>query len=136
MAMPDAEVIDGVRAVRTVIVLNEAYHFLKDKKRSRLLQTLIGKIGSKGASVIMLSQSLDDYNQDGSDFSELLGYIFVLQSSVSANKFLQDSLSIATSKVPSFIAKVAHLPLGEALTRVSDSRRRSGIKHLRLRQFQ
>lgn len=136
MTMPDAEVIDGVHAIRTIIVIDEAHYFLKDKKRRHILETLIRGIDSKGASVFMLSQSLDDYNQDGSDFSELLEFIFVLQSSVSDNKFLQDSLDIPAPKIPAFISKVAKLPAGEALTRSFGSPRRKGIKHLRLRQFQ
>lgn len=135
MAMPDTEVIDGVRAIRTIIVIDEAHYFLKDKKRSRILQSLIRGISSKGAAIFMLSQSIDDYNQNDSDFTELLEFIFVLQSNVSADKSLQDSLGISARNVPPLITKITNLPIGQAFTRAFGSPRRKGIKHLKLRQF-
>lgn len=64
MAMPDSNVADGVREMRTIIVIDEAHHFLKDKKRNAILERLIREIRSKGASVFLMSQSPDDYDQD------------------------------------------------------------------------
>ncbi len=77
---PDSNVADGVREMRTIIVIDEAHHFLKDKKRNAILERLIREIRSKGASVFLMSQSPDDYDQDNFDFTELLEFIFLLQS--------------------------------------------------------
>lgn len=65
--------------MRTIIVIDEAHHYLRDKRRNRVLQKLIREIRSKGASVFLLSQSPDDYNQDEFDFTELLEFVFVLE---------------------------------------------------------
>ncbi|HSK73232.1 MAG TPA: DUF87 domain-containing protein, partial [Pyrinomonadaceae bacterium] len=67
MAMPDSAVADGVREMRTIIVIDEAHHFLKDKKRNQILERLIREIRSKGASVFLMSQSPDDYDQPDFD---------------------------------------------------------------------
>jgi hypothetical protein len=77
MAMPDSGVADGVREMRTIIVIDEAHHFLKDKKRSVILERLIREIRSKGASIFLMSQSPDDYDQGDFDFTELLEFIFL-----------------------------------------------------------
>lgn len=135
MAMPDSEVIDGARAMRTIIVIDEAHHYLRDKKRNRVLQKLIREIRSKGASVFLLSQSPDDYNQDEFDFTELLEFVFVLQSSASANKFLQAALGLTAQRARTLVAEVANLPTGQAFARSIDPSKREGFTHLNLRQF-
>lgn len=135
MAMPDSEVVEGTRAMRTIIVIDEAHHYLRDKKRNRVLQKLIREIRSKGASVFLLSQSPDDYNQDEFDFTELLEFVFVLQSSASANKFLQSALGVTAQRARMLVGEVANLPTGQAFARAIDSPKREGFSHLNLRQF-
>lgn len=49
MAMPDSAVTDGVQEMRTIIVIDEAHHFLKDKKLNAILERLIREIHSKDA---------------------------------------------------------------------------------------
>ncbi len=139
MGMPDTEVRDGARAMRTVIVIDEAHHFLKDKKRSRVLQRLIREIRSKGASVFLLSQSPDDYVTEEFDFAELLEFVFVLQSSASsANKFLQSALGISPQRARSLVAEINNLAGGQGFTKQFESMhegKRDTVAHLNLRQF-
>lgn len=135
MAMPDTEVIDGARAMRTIIVIDEAHHYLRDKKRNRILQRLIREIRSKGASVFMLSQSPDDYEQSEFDFAEMLEFVFVLNSSANATKFLQKSLGVTTQRAKTLISEVANLKTGEGITKAFDEEKPGGYSHLKLRQF-
>jgi len=135
MAMPDTEVVNGARAMRTIIVIDEAHHYLRDKKRNRVLQKLIREIRSKGASVFLLSQSPDDFDQTEFDFTELLEFVFVLQSSANATKFLQSALGIPAQRARTLVADVANLKAGEALARSFDATKKEGFSHLRLRQF-
>jgi DNA sulfur modification protein DndE len=135
MAMPDTEVVNSTRAMRTIIVIDEAHHYLRDKKRNRVLQKLIREIRSKGASVFLLSQSPDDYDQNEFDFTELLEFVFVLQSSANASKFLQSALGITAQRAKTLVADVANLKTGEALAKSFDGIRREGFSHINLRQF-
>ena len=136
MAMPDTEVRDGARAMRTVIVIDEAHHFLRDRKRSRVLQRLIREIRSKGASVFLLSQSPDDYATDEFDFAELLEFVFVLQSSASANKFLQSALGISAGRARALVAEVNNLASGQGFVKsFFEDEKRDAVKQLNLRQF-
>lgn len=139
MRMPDTIVTDGARAMRTVIVIDEAHHFLKDKKRSRVLQRLIREIRSKGASVFLLSQSPDDYATEEFDFAELLEFVFVLQSSASsANKFLQSALGVSPQRARTLVAEINNLASGQGFTKQFDSShdgKRDAVAQLNLRQF-
>jgi Cdc6-like AAA superfamily ATPase len=134
MAMPDSALADGIREMRTIIVIDEAHHFLKDKKRNAILERLIREIRSKGASVFLMSQSPDDYNQDDFDFSELLEFIFLLQSNAGATKFLQNAFGLSAQQAKALSSEVANPPAAYAVGKSFD-REKSGAQKLRVRQF-
>ena len=82
-----------------------------------MLQRLIREIRSKGASVFLLSQSPDDYETDEFNFAELLEFVFILQSSASANKFLQSALGITAQRARALVAEVGNLTSGQGITK-------------------
>lgn len=138
MRMPDTEVRDGARMMRTVIVIDEAHHFLKDKKRNRILERLIREIRSKGASVFLLSQSPDDYDTNEFDFAELLEFVFVLQSNASATKFMQHALGISANRARALAADIGKLESGQGFVKNLGSHTnaaREEAAKLGLRQF-
>lgn len=135
MVMPDTEVINGARSMRTIVVIDEAHHYLKDKKRNRILQKLIREIRSKGASVFLLSQSPDDFDQSEFDFTELLEFIFVLQSSADKIKFLQNALGITSQRAKALAAEVSNLPTAQGFSKSFDMATKDDVSRLNLRQF-
>ncbi len=135
MAMPDSNVADGVHEMRTIIVIDEAHHFLKDKRRNAILERLIREIRSKGASVFLMSQSPDDYNQDDFDFTELLEFIFLLQSNAGATKFLQNAFGVSAPEAKKLSAEVSNLPTANAIGKSYDKKVKDKINRLRVRQF-
>ncbi len=135
MAIPDSGVADGVREMRTIIVVDEAHHFLKDKKRNQILERLIREIRSKGASVFLMSQSPDDYDQDNFDFTELLEFIFLLQSNAGASKFLQNAFGVSAQQAKTLSAEVANLPTANAIGKSYDAEKKNKVNRLRVRQF-
>lgn len=135
MSMPDSQVVDGVREMRTIIVIDEAHHFLKDKKRNAVLERLIREIRSKGASVFLMSQSPDDYDQESFDFTELLEFIFLLQSNAGATKFLQNAFGVSAQQAKLLSSEVSNLPSAHAVGKSYDSKSADKVAHLRVRQF-
>jgi DNA sulfur modification protein DndE len=133
MTMPDSDVNNGTRAMRTIVVIDEAHHFLKDKKRNRILERLIREIRSKGASVFLMSQSPDDYDQKEFDFTELLEFIFVLQSNVSANGFLQSALGVSAIQAKQIASEIPRLASGAAFSKSFEGKETAN--QLNLRQF-
>lgn len=135
MAMPDSNVsADGVREMRTIIVIDEAHHFLKDKKRNRILERLIHEIRSKGASVFLMSQSPDDYDAGDFDFTELLEFVFLLQSNANATRFLQNAFGVSAAEAKTLSADVANLPPAEAIGKSYETDAKNKINRLRVRQ--
>ena len=132
MTMPDTSVADGVREMRTIIVIDEAHHFLKDKRRNAILERLIREIRSKGASVFLMSQSPDDYEQQDFDFAELLEFIFLLQSNAGATKFLQNAFGLSLPQAKNVSSEIANLPTAHAVSKAFE---KSGAQTLRVRQF-
>lgn len=116
MAMPDSQVdaTSKAREMRTVIVLDEAHHFLKSKKRVGVLENLIREIRSKGASVMLLSQSPDDYDHTDFNFLELLEFVYVLGCNPSSHKFLQQTFGVSTDRAKQIMRDVTALKQGEA----------------------
>lgn len=134
MTMLDSAVNDGVREMRTIIVIDEAHHFLKDKRRNAILERLIREIRSKGASVFLMSQSPDDYDQPYFDFAELLEFIFLLQSNAGATKFLQNAFGVSLQQAKSLSAEIANLQTAYAVGK-SFVTGKETAKTFRLRQF-
>ena len=123
MLMPDSYVDPetNAREMRTVIVLDEAHHFLSSKKRVQVLEKLIREIRSKGASVMLLSQSPDDYDKTDFNFLELLEFIFVLESNPSSPKFLSQAFGLRSEQAKQLMRSVTELKQGEAFSKKGNS---------------
>ena len=123
MLMPDSYVNPETKAreMRTVIVLDEAHHFLSSKKRVLVLEKLIREIRSKGASVMLLSQSPDDYDKTDFNFLELLEFIFVLESNPSSPKFLSQAFGLRNERAKQLMSEITELKQGEAFSKKGSS---------------
>lgn len=117
MLLPDSAVDKRTKAreMRTVIVIDEAHHFLKSKKRVQVLENLIREIRSKGASVMLLSQSPDDYDQADFNFLELLEFVYVLGCNPSSYKFLQQVFGVSADQAKKLMREVTSLGQGKAI---------------------
>ena len=124
MLLPDSLVDPNSRGreMRTVIVIDEAHHFLKSKKRVKILEDLIREIRSKGASVILLSQSPDDYDNADFNFLELLEFVYVLGCNPSSYKFLQQVFGVSTDVAKKLMREVTKLGQGEAIAKGNEQK--------------
>ena len=71
MSMPDSPLENGVRAMRYVLVIDEAQVIFRDKKAKFVLQQILEQIRSKGVSVILLAQNVDEFDQPQFSFASL-----------------------------------------------------------------
>ncbi len=69
MNMENTPVEDGVRAMRYVFLIDEAHVIFREKKSQDLLDKLLREIRSKGVSIVLLSQGIEEFNQPSFDFS-------------------------------------------------------------------
>ena len=84
---------NGYRGMRYVLLIDEAHVIFKEKKYQDILEKILREIRSKGVSVIMLSQGIEEFNQSNFDFSSMCEMSFLLDikdktNTKAINKFL------------------------------------------------
>lgn len=67
------------------------------------------------------------------DFTELLEFIYLLQSNAGATKFLQNAFGLSAAEAKTLSATIANLPTAEAVGKSDDGK--SKTSRLRVRQF-
>lgn len=93
MNMENTNVENGCRAMRYVLLIDEAHVIFKEKKYHDILEKILREIRSKGVSVVLLSQGVEEYNQSSFDFSSMCEMSFMLDikdktNTKAINKFL------------------------------------------------
>lgn len=71
MNMPNAPIEDNIQSMRYVLLIDEAHVIFKQKKSQELLERILREIRSKGVSVVLLSQGIEEFNQPSFDFSTM-----------------------------------------------------------------
>lgn len=93
MNMENTSVENGCRAMRYVLLIDEAHVIFKEKKYHDILEKILREIRSKGVSVVLLSQGVEEFNQSAFDFSTMCEISFMLDvkdknNTKAINKFL------------------------------------------------
>jgi DNA sulfur modification protein DndE len=115
MALPDAPLDnEGNRQLRLIIVIDEAHHYLPCKQPT--LENIVREVRSKGVSVMLLSQSPDDFDQGRYNFSREMGLAIVFSCVLEKPKMLE---AVIGGKInPRHLSQLA---TGVALTRIPGS---------------
>jgi len=64
--------------LRYVLLIDEAHNVFKEKKSQEILEKLLRDIRSQGVSVILASQSINEFNQKDFDFSSMCETAFLM----------------------------------------------------------
>ena len=93
MNLANSNVDNNYRAMRYVLLIDEAHVLFKEKKYQPILEKILREIRSKGVSVVLLSQGIEEFNQPTFDFSSMCEMSFLLDikdkgNSKAINKFL------------------------------------------------
>ncbi len=93
MNMESTPTENGCRAMRYVLLIDEAHVIFKEKKYQDILEKILREIRSKGVSVVLLSQGIEEFNQPTFDFSSMCEISFLLNvkdknNTKAINKFL------------------------------------------------
>lgn len=93
MNMESSPTENGRRAMRYVLLIDEAHVIFKEKKYQEILEKILREIRSKGVSVVLLSQGIEEFNQPTFDFSSMCEISFLLNvkdknNAKAINKFL------------------------------------------------
>ena len=106
-AQTDAPVVDGRRALRHVMMLDEAHVILQT--RLPALSNLIRMSRSKGGVIMLVSQSPDDFEGEDDSFLDNMGLTLAFNTQAKAGP---------TRRIFGAAVSLADLPVGEGLCRI------------------
>jgi DNA sulfur modification protein DndE len=95
MNMDNAPIEGKYQGMRYVLLIDEAHTIFKEKKSQDLLEKILREIRSKGVSVVLLSQGIEEFNQPSFDFSSMCETSFLFDIKDKTNlKMMQKFLGI------------------------------------------
>lgn len=95
MNMDNASIEEDYQGMRYVLLIDEAHTIFKEKKSQDLLEKILREIRSKGVSVVLLSQGIEEFNQPSFDFSSMCETAFLFDIKDKTNlKMMQKFLGI------------------------------------------
>lgn len=95
MNMDNAPIEENCQGMRYFLVIDEAHTIFKEKKSQDLLEKILREIRSKGVSVVLLSQGIEEFNQPSFDFSSMCENVFLFDIKDKTNlKMMQKFLGI------------------------------------------
>ena len=106
-SLPDSPVVEGMRTLRCILVIDEAHNYLSQK--NPFLQRIIREGRSKGIVVFFASQSPADYQQDFFNFQELLEFAFLFQCDGVTRPSVQKMLGCSSSTAGDLQTEIARL---------------------------
>ncbi len=95
MNMDNAPIEENYQGMRYVLLIDEAHTIFKEKKSQDLLEKILREIRSKGVSIVLLSQGIEEFNQPSFDFSSMCETVFLFDIKDKVNvKMMQKFLGI------------------------------------------
>lgn len=121
MNMEDAPINDKICAMRYVILIDEAHVVFKEKKYHDILEKILREIRSRGVSVILLSQGIDEFNQKDFDFSTNCETAFLLNINDKSNtKSISKFLGLSEPEVRKACRSLEKIDKGQAISNLKE----------------
>ncbi len=120
MNMENAPVEEGYQAMRYVILIDEAHTIFKEKKYQEILERILREIRSKGVSVILLSQGIEEFNQPSFDFSSMCNIGFLLNINNKDIRMIKKFLGLGENEAQKAIRSMSNIENGQAITNIPE----------------
>lgn len=120
MNMENTPTKNGVRAMRYVIVIDEAHVLFKEKKYQEILEKMLREIRSKGVSIVLLSQGIEEYNQSNFDFSSMCEMAFLLDIKDKNSKMMEKFLGLSGKSTSILSRSMERIEKGQAISNIKE----------------
>jgi DNA sulfur modification protein DndE len=120
MNMDNSPVENSVKALRYVLLIDEAHVLFKEKKYQDILEKLLREIRSKGVSVVLLSQGIDEYNQPNFDFSSMCEIAFLLDIKDKNIKSMEKFLGMSGDGSKKIARSMEKIQTGQAISNIKE----------------
>lgn len=120
MNMDNSPEENNVKALRYVLLIDEAHVLFKEKKYQDILEKLLREIRSKGVSVVLLSQGIDEYNQPNFDFSSMCEIAFLLDIKDKNIKSMEKFLGMSGDGSKKIARSMEKIQPGQAISNIKE----------------
>ena len=121
MTMSDAPVVKGNRAMRYVLLIDEAQIVFRDHKAKEILQVILEQIRSRGVAVVLLAQNIKEFNQPTFDFSSLCALSFLLDVKDKNNlKLINKFLGFSDIDAKKVMKSMEKIQAGQAISNLKE----------------
>jgi DNA sulfur modification protein DndE len=120
MNMENTPVEDGAKAIRYVVLIDEAHVIFKEKKYQDILEKMLREIRSKGVSVVLLSQGIDEYNQPDFDFSTMCEIAFLMDIKDRNQKVMEKFLGLSGASSTKIARSMEKIKKGQAISNIKE----------------
>ena len=134
MNMEDAPVFDNIQAMRYVMLIDEAHVIFKEKKYQEILERILREIRSKGVSVILLSQGIEEFIQPSFDFSSMCNTGILLNINNKDYRIIKRFLGFSDAEMEKARDSFEKINRGYAITNINEPEYTKGSL-FKIRQF-
>jgi DNA sulfur modification protein DndE len=121
MNMENAPVNDKLQAIRYVLLIDEAHVIFKDRKSQDLLEKILREIRSKGVCVVLLSQGIEEFNQQSFDFSSMCETAFLMDIKDKTNlKMMSKFLGLGEKENTLLARNMENIQKGQAVSNLKE----------------
>ena len=111
---------DNTKALRYVILIDEAHVIFKEKKYQDILEKMLREIRSKGVAVVLLSQGIEEYNQSDFDFSTMCEIAFLLDIKDKNQKVMEKFLGLSGKNSTTIARSMESIKKGQAISNIKE----------------
>lgn len=119
--MGGSPVENSYRGMRYVLLIDEAHDLFREKKSLEILEVLLRKIRSYGVSIVLLSQGISEYNQNGFDFSQECETSFLLKiNDIGNTKAISKFMGLSDNEGAKAARSLENIQKGQAITNIKE----------------
>ncbi|GHT34350.1 hypothetical protein FACS189434_10360 [Bacteroidia bacterium] len=120
MNMGDSPTENNIKSLRYVILIDEAHVLFKEKKYQEILEKMLREIRSKGVSIVLLSQGIEEYNQKDFDFSSMCEIAFLLNINDKNSKPMEKFLGLSGKDSIKISKSMENIQKGQAISNIKE----------------
>jgi DNA sulfur modification protein DndE len=120
MNMDNTPVENNVKAMRYVVLIDEAHVIFKERKYQNILEKMLREIRSKGVAVVLLSQGIEEYNQPEFDFSTMCEIAFLLDIKDKNLRVMEKFLGLSGANGKMIARSMEKIEKGQAISNIKE----------------
>lgn len=121
MNMENTPVESEMKGIRYVLLIDEAHVIFKEKKSQELLEKILREIRSKGVSIALLSQGIEEFNQPNFDFSSMCEIAFLLDIKNKGNvKMISKFLGLGEAEGKKVARSMEAIEKGQSIANIKE----------------